>query len=399
MSDTNVATPVEKAPAPASADNFVSFADALDAGMENLKTSAPESLPAPEAKQIVPETEQTEVQSKTSLDTIADRLIGKEELKSKAQPVVEDDIKTPENLKPEAQTAWARLTKDLRDARTKIKELETKTTLEDTTSVEQMDLKAQLDNLKQERDEYENELKFARLESTKEYKMAVTEPLSIIQKEVSDIAKIYESDPRSIYAAMVEADPSKRRALLKEATSNFDPVDSLAIRQKAEDLQKVFERRELLTKDVQTVLEMLENDEKKEMEQAQIRMKSEIETAYKSEWEALQNENPVLRPIENNEQWNNTLKSIEQRALQIENTDLDPRSKARFTFHAAAMPVIMHVFQDYVSKTQAKINELEKAAKELRSSLPSSGAESGASPEIPSDISFVDALERGMSKR
>ena len=60
------------------------------------------------------------------------------------------------------------------------------------------------------------------------------------------------------------------------------------------------------------------------------------------------------------------------------------------------MPVVMNVFQDYVAKTQTRISELEKLAKELRSTIPSSGEAKGGGVEIPSDISFVEALERGM---
>lgn len=409
MSETTTQAPAE-----------VGFAEALDAGIDALTSNQNSSEATP--VQTAPVQEQTKLndtaklpeKAKSSepiaqkqsapetfsnpLDILAKRLTGKED-EAKEKPIAEDlDIKTPENLKPEAQTAWARLTKDLRDARTKIKELEAKSSELPQASVEQVDLKSQLESLKAERDEYENELKFARLESTKEYKMAVTEPLSVIQKEVADISKLYETDPRNIYAAMVETDPTKRRALLKEATSTFDPVDSLAIRTKAEELQKVFERRDILTKDVKTVLEMLENEERTEMEAFQKRASEELTSAYKTEWEAMQKENPLLRPIEDNEAWNNTLKGIESKALQIESTELDPRSKARLTFNAAAMPVVMQVFQDYVAKTQARINELEQTAKELRSTIPSIGSDNGSASEIASDLGFLDALERGMSK-
>lgn len=403
MSQALAATAETKAAEPTApaADTFVSFADALDKGFAEMNNPTPEpTVQAQAATEPVKTAEPIKEVAKSSdpLDAITRRLTGKEELSvSKEAPISDDsDIKAPDNLKPEAQTAWARLTKDLRDARTKIKELETKTAEAPTNSVEQVDLKTQLDALKAERDEYESELKLARLESTREYKQAVTEPLTVIQKEVADIAKLYETDPVNIYAAMAESDPAKRRALLKEATTNFDPVDSLAIRQKAEDLHKVFSRRELLTKDVQTVLQMLENEEKQEMELAEKQMQAQVEAAYKSEWENLQKENPLLRPIEDNESWNNTLKGIEKQALDIENTELDPRSKARLTFNAAAMPVIMNLFQDYVSKTQTRIQELEKMTSELRSTLPSAGASTGSGPEIPMDLGFVEALERGM---
>lgn len=410
MSETATATPeavVTEKPTQASAE--LSLADALDAGIDALETTPQKSeaqipvadVQTPEVSKSqsaeVKSSDKTNSASSTPLDILTKRLTGSEESEIvKTESSEELEVKTPDNLKPEAQTAWARLTKDLREARAKIKELETKRSEPETTPMEQVDLKAQLDALKAERDEYESELRLSRLESTKEYKAAVTEPLSVIQKEVADISALYETDPRGIYAAMAEPDPAVRRSLLKELTAKFDPVDSLAVRNKAEELHKVFARRDVLTKDVKTVLEMLENDERSEFEAAQKRAQVEIETAYRTEWENLQKENPLLRPIQDNESWNNVLKGIEKQALEIEATELDPRSKARLTFNAAAMPVVMQVFQDYVSKSQSRIQELEKLAKELRSTLPGAGASSGSSPEIPSDLNFLDALERGL---
>jgi hypothetical protein len=354
------------------------------------------TAPAETTKSV--EVAKTDASSTTNpLDILTKRMTGQEEV-TKTEAVSDDlDVKAPENLKPEAQTAWARLTKDLREARTKLKELEGKVSEAPTNSVEQIDLQNQLNQLKQERDEYESELKFSRLESTKEYKQAVTEPLNNIQKEVSEISKLYEGvDPRNIYAAMVEPDSAKRRALLKEATSALDPVDSLAIRNRAEELQKVFERREVLTKDVNTVLQMIQAEEQKEQQAYQSRMENELKTAYESEWSNIQKENPLLRPIEGNEAWNSALQNIQQQAMHIENTELDPRAKAKLTFNATAMPVVMNVFQDYVAKTQTRISELEKLTKELRSTIPSSGGAKGGGVEVPSDVSFVEALERGM---
>jgi hypothetical protein len=408
MSETATATSEAPAAAPTpSGDNFVSFADALDKGFESLEkpsapeiSSAPVTASEPTKTQEVVSAQKSDVSSTpNSLDVLTKRLTGKEEFVSQTKSDASDDldIKAPDNLKPEAQTAWARLTKDLRDARTKLKELETKLTDSSNTSVEQANLQSQLDALKAERDEYENELKFSRLESTREYKQAVTEPLTNLQKEVADIAALYENvDPRNLYVAMAETDPAKRRAMLKEATSSFDPVDSLAVRNKAEELHKVFARRDILTKDVNTVLQLIESEEKQQREAQFKQMQTEIETAYKTEWENIQRENALLRPIEGNEAWNNTIQSIQKQALEIENTELDPRAKAKLTFSAAAMPVVMSVFQDYVNKSQTRISELENLAKELRAVSPSSGGSKSSASEIPSDLNFLDALERGL---
>ena len=208
MSETVTATPEAPAATPApSGDNFVSFADALDKGFESIDKPAiaepapiVNTTPEPLKSQEVLTPQKSDASNTTNpLDVLTKRLTGKEEVISQAKTDISDDvdIKAPDNLKPEAQTAWARLTKDLRDARTKLKELETKMADSSNTSVEQANLQSQLDALKAERDEYENELKFSRLESTREYKQAVTEPLTNLQKEVADIAALCRS-PQSV---------------------------------------------------------------------------------------------------------------------------------------------------------------------------------------------------------
>jgi hypothetical protein len=404
MSETATANPTAEAKS-AAPEAPVSFADALDVGIESvLKTPSTPTEPVQTTTAPTPEVTKTVVEttaktdSLSPLDTITKRLTGQDKVETKSEASDDLDIKTPDNLKPEAQTAWARLTKDLRDTRAKLKEMESKISQSTENSVEQIDFKNQLEQLKAERDEYESELKLSRLESTREYKQAVTEPLNNIQQEVTDIAKMYDADPRLLYSAMLEPDPAKRREAMKQLTGNFDAVDALALRTKAEDLQRVFARREILTKDVNTVMQMIEAQEKEEMEAYQRNMIEQTNQAYNSEWENFQKENPLLQPIKDNEAWNNTVQSIQKQALDIENSELDPRTKARLTFNAAAMPVVMNVFQDYVSKAQARIAELEKLTNELRAVSPSAGAGTNAAPEIPSDLSFVEALERGLKR-
>jgi hypothetical protein len=56
----------------------------------------------------------------------------------------------------------------------------------------------------------------------------------------------------------------------------------------------------------------------------------------------------------------------------------------------------MEVFKDYVSNAQKRIAELESLNKEIRAATPSAGAEGISANDIPSDLGFLDALERGM---
>ena len=135
MSETTTATPEPAVTGAAGADNL-SFADAFDVGFEALeKSPSPEATSVQTATAVIApaesvknaEVSKTDASSSTNpLDVLTKRLTGQEE--SKVETLIDDaDVKAPENLKPEAQTAWARLTKDLRDARSKLKELETKT--------------------------------------------------------------------------------------------------------------------------------------------------------------------------------------------------------------------------------------------------------------------------------
>ena len=138
MSETATAEPTSTT----TASENISFADAMDAGLEAMSQNPVSEAPVATAVTAPAETTKAVEPSKTDasattnpLDILTKRLTGKEEV-TKTEPISEDlDVKAPENLKPEAQTAWARLTKDLREARTKLKELESKASEAPTNSV------------------------------------------------------------------------------------------------------------------------------------------------------------------------------------------------------------------------------------------------------------------------
>ena len=205
----------------------VSFSDALDAALGNeapveqnkAPVSEVASSPTPDAPKVSEptvaapkaEAQPTEkVDAKTDSKTpsfILDELgkIGVEEKvepKTTANEVKEEasEEKLPENSSPAAQTAFAKLTKELKEAKTKLKEMETKVS-DRTEAVEKKggdvqadsqlkDLQAKLEQFTKEREELEGELRLSRIEATREYKVNIADPTKAAVQAISEIAKV-----------------------------------------------------------------------------------------------------------------------------------------------------------------------------------------------------------------
>lgn len=415
---TETATP---APAPAPA---VSFADALD---KALGTSAPSSTPinakaearvqkqAPVAK--APEAPKSEAKpevpsSSKTPSTILDQL-GTLGLEEEAKPETKTEEVTEEvapevAATPAAQTAFAKLTKELREAKAKLKEFETKVS-DRTDAVEQKggdvqtdaqlkELQAKLEQFQSERDELEGELRVSKIESTREYKLAIGEPTKAAVQTISDIAKTYEVRPSTILEAVNETDGAKRRTLLKELTGEMDAADALAVRMKVDELVQLNGKREEMLKESKSALEALTRAEEEQDRAERMKYDEDAKKAFGEVWGTFQEELPILKKIEGNDPWNKTIDEIRSHAEKLDAEPLDHRQRAALTFQAVSLPLVVQVFKDYVTKTNQEMKSLRDNLSEYRKATP--GVGSGQAPvkseKLDKGLSFLDALEKGL---
>lgn len=406
-------------------DTFNSLSDVLSAALDGSQPQAQEAKPqtpsappkAPEAPVQKTETpKSTEPQVEKPILTppsILDKLLGEQKAtevkpesteKAKTEELPE---KTPDNLNPSAQTAFAKLTKELREAKARLKEMETK--ISDRTDVVEQkggdaqtdpqlkELQEKLEQFQTEREELEGELRLGRLEATREYKVNIGEPSKQARQAISDIAKAYEMRDSAILEALNEPDGAKRRAMLREATSNMDPVDALTVRTKVDELVLLNGKKEEMIKDSKRILEEIARTEELETKTARAKYDAEAKQAFNEVWGLFEKELPLVQKVEGNEQWNRMVDSLRVEAERLDAEPLDHKRRAALTFQAVTLPLVVQVFNDYVQKTNKELSSLRSSLGEYRKATPS--VASGQTP-VKSEIgdpglSFLDAIEKG----
>lgn len=415
-------TPKAATPAPAPEP---SFSDFLDQALTETAPAAPVTeAPKAEAPKVeealkveAPKAEVPKPVEDASTKTpanILDQLgkIGLEEKKeepakateTKAEPEPE---KLPENTPPAAQTAFAKLTKELREAKTKLKEFETKVA-DRTEAVEKKGgdvetdtqlktLQAKLEQFQKERDELEGELRFSRLEATREYKATIGEPMKAATQVITDISKAYEVKPTAILDAVSETDGAKRRALLKELTGEMDAADALSVRMKVDELVQLSARREAMVKDSQATLQAMEKAEEEQERAERAKYDADAKKAFGEVWNDFQEQLPILKKIDGNDGWNKTIDELRAHAEKLDAEPLDHRQRAALTYQAVSLPLMVQVFKDYVAKTNQELASLRSNLSEYRKATPAAGG--GQAPDkserLDPGISFLDAIEKG----
>jgi hypothetical protein len=379
-------------------------------------TPEPKTVAAPEAVKAEPAKTEAKAEAtpakvlENKLDIPDDVLeaIGKEPEAAKEEATPE----LPKEATKSAQTAFAKVTTELRDTKAKLAALESKINKE-TTKVEdsgeetspQLDiLRKELETLKAERDEYESELSVARVQATKQYKVAIDAPIREATNTIQEMAKMYEMDADAVVRAAAINDPAQRRAAVKEMLTGLDPIDAVDVRRRVDELNSLYNKRDLILTNAEKAMDEISKREAaqqvelaRQQELAQKKAQEETTTTYSEMWNRFTQEVPILKKTGNAE-WDARVDGLREQAMLVEQSDLDTETRAALTYQAVAMPLMVQLFQGYVKKSQGEIAGLKKALGEYRAATPGAGggdAKTG-SPELASDVSFLDALEKGL---
>jgi Skp family chaperone for outer membrane proteins len=379
-------------------------------------TPEPKTVAAPEAVKAEPAKTEAKAEAtpakvlENKLDIPDDVLeaIGKEPEAAKEEATPE----LPKDATKSAQTAFAKVTTELRDTKAKLASLEAKINKE-TTKVEdsgeetspQLDiLRKELETLKAERDEYESELSVARVQATKQYKVAIDAPIREATNTIQEMAKMYEMDADAVVRAAAINDPAQRRAAVKEMLTGLDPIDAVDVRRRVDELNSLYNKRDTILTNAEKAMEEISKrelaqqaEQTRQQELAQKKAQEETTTTYSEMWNRFTQEVPILKKTGNAE-WDARVDGLREQAMLVEQSDLDTETRAALTYQAVAMPLMVQLFQGYVKKSQGEIAGLKKALGEYRAATPGAGggdAKTG-SPELGSDVSFLDALEKGL---
>lgn len=367
--------------------------DAFESAAGTIKTpEASEKAPeaSPEAK-VESAPAETPAPAVPTADDLAAALGGKPV--EKAPEAVEE---LPEQLKSatkNAQEAFIAMRKEVKAAKQRQAELEAKIAeLGNQPAV----TPEEVQTLKAQNEAYEQELRIARVEATREYKEAVVAPMERVQGNVKAVADKYGVEPNEILSAFSESDTEKQSERLSDIASGMNDRDRFRLYEMADEWQRVQGTRSKVLANSKLALEKIEQH-RAEQEKAFMEQRTQqYAKALEATWEDLTNRAPIFRPREGDEHWNKQIGEINQFARSINFDQLGDAERAGVAYRAASAPFLFGQLVALFNKHQEVVNTLAK----YQEAKPGAGGGASA-PAVSSGGSgeyedFLSAVKGGL---
>ena len=199
---------------------------------------------------------------------------------STEEPVAAES-EEPQPTDEKSKIRWKELKqaeKDLKSAQKELAELKKRGEEFESTSKEVDTLKAQIEEIKAEREALDGELYISRVQSSKEYKQYVTEPLNKLFDDVDFYAKRNNVDGSDIVDAL-EADINGNPKALEELLADWSERDKTKIYTLADNMLAIHNRKQEIEQNSKEAFELSQKRELAEREQAYKQFIAQRETA------------------------------------------------------------------------------------------------------------------------
>ena len=332
--------------------------EAFESGTSGSKPAEPTvAAPAPEAPAPVPASEPVAPPPQTipSADDMAAVLGGKPI--EKPSDTAEE---LPEQLKSAtktAQEAFVAMRREVKAAKQKQAELEARLA---ESSQQPSVAPEEVQALKAQNAEYEQELQIARVEATREYKEAVVAPMDRVKGIVSTVAQKYGVEGNEILSAFAETDSEKQSERISDIASGMNDRDRFRLYELADEWQKVQGTRAKVLANSKLALEKIEQHRAEQMKAYNEQTSNEYAHALDATWQELTERAPLFRPREGDEVWNKQISEMDQFARTINFDQLDVASKAGLAYRAASAPFLFGQLIALYNKHQEAVGALAK---------------------------------------
>jgi hypothetical protein len=402
----SAASGAETNPTPSSGGSFIQSALSALKGASEPNSESPKE-PA-ENQSVSSPTPQTSTSSATPSES-ADKS-GGGSAPSPAQAGDDDEgAKADADIKRETanmtaahRAAFTKLRYEARDLKRQLKAAQTQqdnaTTSEGKAEAndEVARLKAEYDALKSKVDNYEKEAYTTRLESTELYQKEVSEPRQSTATAISQIADRYgDLDKDAVIAAVRSGDPEK----VSRVTSDMSEYDRYRFYNLVEKYHQINAREDALKADSKSNLERYSRELREKEEARRGEEKSQWEKAIGETWQQLEEDFPVLSPVDGDEDWNEKLTAVKSFAAPDRYEKLTVRERAEALYRAAAFPVLAAELESTVEELKAAQAKLSKYAGATPGLSASGGGESaGTSPIATGEGAFVENALNALRK-
>ncbi len=295
-----------------------------------------------------------------------------------------DDIK---NMSATAGTKFKELKTELKTYKSRVSELEeTVKQLQESPSdpaeVKQMQEKLQA---------YEQEISVARVEASQQYKQAVTEPTELIFDAVASLAERYKVDARKLVGALREesAAGADGSDALVEIAGDFSERDRVRLYRMADDLSEVSQRREYLRANAVEARQELEQRESQAEKERMLQMKSEMEASVNNTWNEVFKSKPFIAALDAK-----VIDETHTAAKAVDFFQAPPEERAYAVYSGLLLP---HIAKE-LEAVKAKASEYEKALSKYKKASPKASGDSPSVASVKSDVGFLDAIEERFSQ-
>jgi hypothetical protein len=372
---------------------FVSSAlEALSkAKEETAKSEAPAPAPAPApAEPAKPAATATEEPVKPAAPAESDP----------EHAAAEADIKRETaSMSASHKAAFTKLRYEARDLKRQLKAAEQAKTeavgpeAKAEASEELTRLKAEYDTLKGKVENYEKDAYTTRLESTELFQKEVAAPRRQISEEIGAISDRYEGiDPDAVISAVRSADPEK----VSRVTAEMSEYDRFRFYKLVEDFKGVSKREEDLRANSKDSVERIYREQREREEAKRAEEKTQWEKSIGDVWSQLEEEFPILAPVEGDNDWNASLEKVKSFATPDRFEKLTVRERAEALHRAAAFPVLVGEMEAMVER----LKEAEGKLAKYEGATPGVGSDSDPADTgvVPRGTSFMDAAVSALKK-
>jgi hypothetical protein len=313
-----------------------------------------------------------------------------EKLPGKATPQVEQAFQSMRKANKALYDQNASLVTKVKDLESRIKEFDGKTPMD----------KDEFARITTERDTVVSELRLSKLEATPEYKKAITEPWNGIEHEIKRLSNKYSLHEHQVRRAITEADPDKQSELLGAVTESFNDRDKLNLFKMADAAVEIARKRKVLHDDVQQALQYIDAKRMQDAETKATAFKQEWSSSLTKAWDTVGESLYLARPIEGNDEWNNSLAEAKQIVANTDLTKLPPVDQAKIMVQAAILPRACIAIAQLWNMYSQAANAL-KRYQGVTPGAGSGGSGAGTEPVGPApgeELGFIDAVEARMRR-
>lgn len=297
-----------------------------------------------------------------------------------------EEVKDSTPTEDKAKIRWKELKQaesDLKIAQKELSELKRRGEEFQQQSKEVAELKSQIEDIKAEREAIDSELYLTRVQSTREWKQYITEPLNGIISDVEFFAQRNKTEPAVLIDAL-QADSNGDPSKLEQAIADWSERDKTKVWALADNLLQIEKRKSEIEANSKSAYEASMQRTSKEQQENQSKYFAQRETAISDVLPKVTEKVFNLLPEDKRP-------NIEELKKEIMGYDSWPENlKVYGILGATVLPDLI----DQINTLKSQLNETKENNVKIRGTSPSvAGGNSPRSPQEsnkPVDYSKVD---------